>query len=422
MAGEKLETVAIVKEEAGPNIKNFTDFWSFLKKELKPKGNIATPFNIISVPIIITGLVLIIIRFAFGLGATTNLTQEFPWGVWIGFDVVVGVAFAAGGYVLAFMVYVLGMEKYRPVLRATVLNSFLAYVFYAGAIMLDIGRWWNGVNAFLGREFGVSSVMFIVAWHFLLYMLTLALEVSPVVAEWLGMKRLRKTLGGLTLGAVVFGVMLSIHHQSGLGALFTMAKAKIHPLWYSEFIPVLFFVSSVYSGLSLVIFEGAISHKVFGHQISEENHHAYPDILAGLARICAGVMFCSFFLNFFMVHHEGELVLLNTPMGYWFLIEMIGLLLIPCFLFVSGAQRKNIPLIRFAAILSLFGIIINRLNYSFIAYNWYLPSAQKYTPSWMEIMITLTIILIEIWVFRWMVNRMPVIQKAPEWANALEKH
>ena len=245
MAGEKLETVAIVKEEAGPNIKNFTDFWSFLKKELKPKGNIATPFNIISVPIIITGLVLIIIRFAFGLGATTNLTQEFPWGVWIGFDVVVGVAFAAGGYVLAFMVYVLGMEKYRPVLRATVLNSFLAYVFYAGAIMLDIGRWWNGVNAFLGREFGVSSVMFIVAWHFLLYMLTLALEVSPVVAEWLGMKRLRKTLGGLTLGAVVFGVMLSIHHQSGLGALFTMAKAKIHPLWYSEFIPVLFFVSSV---------------------------------------------------------------------------------------------------------------------------------------------------------------------------------
>jgi len=420
---EKHDAVEIVKEKIeGPQIKNFGDFWRFFRSELKPRGPIFTPFNIISAPVILIGLVLIVYRFAVGLGATTNLSQEFPWGMWIGFDVIVGVAFAGGGYALAFIVYILGVEKWRPILRATVLNAFLAYVFYAGAIILDIGRWWNAPNPFLGRGFGVSSVMFIVAWHFLLYMLTLGIEFSPAVPEWLGMKKLRKILGSLTLGAVVFGVMLSIHHQSGLGALFAMAKGKIHPLWYSEFIPVIFFISSIYSGLSLVIFEGTISHKVFESQIDEEHHHAYPDILVGLAKTCAGVMFAVFFLDLFMVHHDGELRLLSTPMGYWYLTEVLGLLLLPCFLYVHGAQTRNLAFIRVAAVLALIGIVLNRLNTVFIAYNWYVPLEQRYYPYWMEIWVTLTIIFIEIWVFRWIINRMPVMRKSPEWARALEKH
>ena len=296
-------------------IKNFRDFWSYFKSELKPRGPIFTPFNVISVPIILIGIPLMIYRFAVGLGATTNLSQEFPWGMWIGFDVIVGVAFAGGGYTLAFIVYILGMDKYRPILRATVLNAFLAYVFYAGAILLDIGRWWNGPGPFYGNRYGVSSVMFIVAWHFLLYMMTLGLEFSPAFAEWLGMKRLRKILGAASIGAVIFGVMLSIHHQSGLGALFTMTKGRLHPLWYTEFIPVLFFISSMYAGLCLIIFEGTISHKVFAHQIDEEHHKAYPDIVIGLGRISAGVIFAYFFLNIMMVLHEGDLHLINTPYG-----------------------------------------------------------------------------------------------------------
>lgn len=398
----------------------FREFLSFLKSELKPRGPIFTPFNVISAPVIFIGIVLIIYRFAVGLGPTTNLTQEFPWGLWIGFDVIVGIAFAGGGYTLAFIVYVLGVEKYRPIFRATVLSAFLAYVFYAGAIIIDLGRWWNLANPFIGREFGVSSVMFIVACLSLLCMLTLGLEFSPTVAEWLGMKRLRKILDSLTLGAVIFGVMLSINHQSGAGALFAMAKGKIHPLWYTEFIPVLFFISSIFAGLSLVIFEGTISHKVFAHQIDEKHHKAYPDIVIGLAKISAGVMFAYFALNAMLVLHEAELQLITTPMGYWYLTEVIGFVLVPCFMFVYGVQHRNLSTICTASVLTLIGIILNRFNYVFIAYNWYLPLEEKYYPHWIEVWVTLTIVFITIWVFRWVVNRMPVLRESPEWA--IEKH
>lgn len=422
MAGEKLETVEIVKgKDESPNIKNLGDFWNFIKKELKPRGNIATPFNIISLPIMLLGYVFIVFRLAYGLGKpVTNLNQEYPWGLWIGFDVVTGVAFAGGAYVLCFIVYVLRTEKYHPIIRATVLNGFLAYLFYAGAIVLDIGRWWNIYNPMVGNDFGVNAVMFLVAWHFFLYMLAALIEFSPTIAEWLGMKRMRKILGAMTLGAVIFGITLSTLHQSGLGALMMMAKSKIHPLWFTDFIPILYFVSSVFAGLSLVIFEGSISHKVFGPQIDEEHHKSYDDIVIGLARICAVTMFGYFFLKVILLVHEHAVPYLTTTMGIWYLIEVIGFVLVPCFMFVSGAQQRNIGTIKFAAILTMLGIIINRLNYTFIAYNWYVPLSEKYWPAPMELIITASIILTEVWVFRWMVNRMPVLRKPPAWA--IEKH
>ncbi|MCJ7819999.1 MAG: hypothetical protein MUP53_02250, partial [Bacteroidales bacterium] len=102
--------------------------WKFLTGELKPRGKFLTPFNIISLPIMMLGLVLIVIRFWKGIGSITNLTQEVPWGLWIGFDVVTGVAFAGGAYVITFMVYILNVKKYHSIVRVTVLNGFLAYV------------------------------------------------------------------------------------------------------------------------------------------------------------------------------------------------------------------------------------------------------------------------------------------------------
>jgi hypothetical protein len=164
----------------------------FLWSTLRPHGKIFTPFNIISVPIITLGVVLIVIRFAKGIGSITHLSQEVPWGLWIGFDVVTGVAFAGGAYVITFLVYILNIEKYQPIVRVTVLNGFLAYVFYAGALLLDLGKPWNVVNPIIGNGFGVSSVLFLVAWHFLLYMIAQLIEFSPAIAEWLGAKKAEK--------------------------------------------------------------------------------------------------------------------------------------------------------------------------------------------------------------------------------------
>lgn len=384
----------------------------FLISEFKPRGKFLTPFNIISLPIIIAGVIILVFRFINGLGSVTNLTQEVPWGLWKGFNVITGVAFAGGAYVVTFMVYILNIKKYHSIVRVTVLNGFLAYIFYAGALILDLGKPWNIINPIIGNSFGVSSVLFLVAWHFLLYMVAQLIEFSPAIAEWLGADRARKILGGLTLGAVIFGITLSTLHQSGLGALYLMASEKIHPLWYSEFIPILFFVSSIFAGLSMVIFEGSISQKVFHDQITSQNKKERKSILHGLSRICTITMFVYFFLQVITFVHGKRWAYLNTPMGYWYLTEMIGFVLLPMALFFHSYRTRNITLIRIAAIITMLGIIINRLNVSIIGFRW--DAATHYYPTWMEIIVTLTIIFVEIWVFRWVVNRLPVLKESTQ--------
>jgi Ni/Fe-hydrogenase subunit HybB-like protein len=391
---------------------------TFLLNELRPKGKWITPFNVISIPIMLLGLLLIVIRFWKGIGSVTNLTQDVPWGIWIGFDVVTGVAFAGGAYVITFMVYILNMRKYKSIVRVTVLNGFLAYVFYAGALLLDLGRPWNVINPIIGNNFGTNSVLFLVAWHFLLYMVAQLIEFSPAIAEWLGARRARTILSGMTIAAVIFGITLSMLHQSGLGALYLMAKEKIHPLWYSEFIPIMFFVSSIFAGLSMVIFEGSISHRVFFSQISEKNHKAQKGILLGLSKICAGTLFAYFFLHLLVFIHDKNWNLINTPMGYWFLLEMTGFVLLPMFLFVYSYRAKNIFTIKLAAIITILGVILNRLNVTVIGFRW--DMATRYVPSWMEIVVTAAVLFTEIWIFRWVISRMPVLRDSPAWVN--DKH
>ena len=385
--------------------------FQFFLQELKPKGKFLTPFNIISIPVIAVGLVLTVIRFTQGLGSVTNLNQQFPWGFWIGFDVVCGVAFAAGAYVITFVVYIMNAEKYHPIVRITVLNGFLAYVFYAGALMFDLGRPWNIINPIIGNDFGYNSVLFLVAWHFLLYMITALIEFAPAIAEWLGMRRLRKILKAMTVGAVIFGITLSMLHQSGLGALFLMAKPKIHPLWYSEFIPILFLVSSIFAGLSMIIVEGTISHRVFGKIMDEEHHKGADEIVFGLARGAAIAMFVYYFFKSTLFIHDEHWKLMGDFWGNWFLLEVVGLVLVPCFMFAYGARHRSLGIIRTAALLTILGVVLNRLNISIIAFNWFVP--DHYVPSWEEITITLMIVFAEIWALRWVVLRMPVLRKDP---------
>jgi Ni/Fe-hydrogenase subunit HybB-like protein len=401
--GGRMNNTAIVASE-------FKRFVKFLLQEMKPRGKWLTPFNVISIPIIIVGIVILYFRFTQGLGSVTNLSQEFPWGFWIGFDVVTGVAFAGGAYIITFVVYVMRVEKYHSIVRVTVLNGLLAYIFYAGALVLDLGRPWNIINPIIGNSFGYNSVLFLVSWHFLLYMIAEFVEFSPVIAEWLQWEKVRKFVTVLTLGAVIFGITLSTLHQSGLGALFLLAKSKIHPLWYNEFIPILFLVSSIFAGLSMIIFEGSISHKVFRDKIDEKDHAAHNDIIFGLAKGAAITMFVYYFFKALIFIHSEEWTLINDFWGIWFLVEVIGFVLIPCFMFAYGVRHRILGIIKIASILTLIGIILNRLNISVIAFNW--NAAVKYYPSWQEIVVTLMVIFSEIWVFRWIVTRMPVFKKS----------
>jgi Ni/Fe-hydrogenase subunit HybB-like protein len=387
-------------------------FARFVLSEARPRGKLLTPFNVISIPVILLGLAILVVRFTKGLGSVTNLSQEFPWGFWIGFDVVTGVAFAGGAYVITFAVYVMKLDKYHPIVRATVLNGLLAYVFYAGALVLDLGRPWHIINPIIGNSFGYNSVLFLVSWHFMLYMAAELIEFSPVIAEWAGWRKLRRILGALTLGTVIFGVTLSSLHQSGLGALFLMAKPKIHPLWYSEFIPIFFLVSSIFAGLSMIIVEGSISHRVFKDQIDPDKHHSFEQIILGLGKGAAISLFVYYFFKLLTFVHDRQWTLLTDGWGAWYLVEILGFVLLPCVLFAYGVRNRSLGTVRVAAVMALVGIILNRLNISVIAYNW--TAAVRYYPSWQEIVVTLMVVFSEIWVFRWIVLRMPVLREAHE--------
>ena len=394
-------------------------FLKFIMHELKPKGKIFTPFNVISGITILAAAVILVIRFTKGLGSVIDASQEAPWGLWINFNVITGVAFAGGAFVVTFMVYILGLEKYRPIVRATVLYALLSYMFYAGALLLDLGRPWKVINPIIGNSFGISAVLFLVAWHFILYMGSLFIEFAPAVTEWANMRRLRKFFTSMTLGVVIFGITLSTLHQSGLGALFLMAKPKIHPLWYSEFIPILFFISSIFAGLSLVIILETIGQRVFRKEMSYEFKTSHRKIILGLARTCAGAMFVYLSMTVLVFLHGKNIANINTPWGYWYLVEILGFVAVPFLLFMAGYRRRNILLVRTAAAMSIVGIVLNRLNISTIAYHWY--DYKIHFPTWMELVVSVAVIFVQILVFRWIVRRMPVYRDSPAWAK-MEHH
>jgi len=396
-----------------------TSLLKFILHELKPKGKIFTPFNVISAITIIAAMIILVIRFTKGLGSVIHASQDFPWGLWINFNVITGVAFAGGAYVLTFMVYILGMEKYRPILRPTVLFALLSYMFYAGALLLDLGRPWHVINPIIGNSFGVSAILFLVAWHFLLYMGSLFIEFAPTLTEWVGLKRMRKLVGSLTLGVVIFGILLSTLHQSGLGALFLIAKPKIHPLWYSEFIPILFFVSSIFSGLSVVIVLETINQRVFRNIMSPVHKNSHKSIVLDLAKICSSALFVYFFMQVLVFIHDKNAIYLNTPWGYWYLVEMIGFVVIPCLIFTIGFRNSNLLLVRIAAFMSIIGIVLNRLNISTIAFNWYENTIHY--PTWMELTVSFAVIFVQLQIFKWIVRRMPVYSDSPVWVISLKQ-
>lgn len=189
--------------------------------------------------------------------------------------------------------------------------------------------------------------------------------------------------------------------------MYLMASDKVHPLWYSEFIPLLFFVSSIFAGLSMVIVEGSVTQRVFQDRVGPRLAWSHHSIVRGLARICAGAMFVYLFMQVLVFVHGQKWEYLSTGWGLWYAVEVLGFVALPLVLFLYGVRSDRSRLIGMAAVLTLIGIVLNRLNISVIAFKWYLP--VRYVPSWQEIMVTLGVISAEIWVFRWIVNRMPVL-------------
>ncbi|MEW6443799.1 MAG: sulfate respiration complex protein HmcC [bacterium] len=375
-------------------------------------ARLLTPSRVLAGVILAVGLYITYRRFTGGLGAVTHLDDNNPWGLWIGFDLLCGVALAAGGYVTAAAVYLFGMRKYHAAVRPAVLTAFLGYSLVVLALCYDVGRPWRLHYPFAVQP-GTSSVLFEVGLCVLIYLTVLFLEFTPVPLEWLGWRTWRKRMVRLTIGLTVVGVVLSTLHQSSLGALYLMAPYKLHPLWYSGYLPVLFFVSSIAAGLSMVIVEGTLSHRAFRHQLDEPAHREHEELVLGFGRAASLVLFGYFVIKLIGVAAGNHWRLLPTPYGLWFLVELLGFVLVPCLLFAFGYRAKDLGTVRLAAFLTVLGIVVNRLNVSLVAFNWQLPLRQRYFPSWMEVMLSVFIVTVGVLAFRFIATRMPVLREHP---------
>jgi len=386
---------------------------------MTPRDYIISNFNVpnlIAAVILTVAVGVMIYRLLFGLGPSTNLSDNYPWGLWIGFDVLVGIALAAPGLSLGTAVHLFGMKEYHHFVRPAILSSLLGYIFAVFALMFDLGRYYR-IPYLLGWSWGFSSILFLIGWHFFLYINICLIEWSPALFEWLNLRKARAFFNKLAIWATIFGVIIAGGHQSALGGLYLVAPGKLHPLWYSSLLPVFFLLSAVFAGISMVIVESTITHSVFKSKLGNFDHDHFDKLIIGLGKGAACGMFLYFILKIFAIADADNWAYLNTPFGYWFLVETLGFVLFPVFLFTSGARNQSAKLVRLAGLLTVLGVILNRLNVSIIAYNWNIPASLKYYPKWSEIALTIGVITMLVLAYRWIVNRMAIMHEHPDYES-----
>ena len=378
------------------------------------RKNLFTPFNVVAGIIVIIGLIITVIRFTSGLAATTNLSDNNPWGLWIGFDLLVGVALAAGGFVTSAAVYIFGMKRFHSAVRPAILTGFLGYALVVVALNYDVGRPWRLPYPFLVSH-GTTSLLFEVAACVALYLTVLFIEFSPSALEWLGLKRARNIVIKLTMLLTILGVILSTLHQSSLGALFLVVPSKLHPLWYSHYLPIYFFTTAVIAGLSMVICESTLSYRYFKDKMDAHHLAAKDELVLAFGKAAAWVLAGYFVIKVMGIAADNTWHYLATGYGAWFLVELLGFVALPAFLYAVGVRDKNANLVRWTGAWTVLGIIVNRFNICLIAFNWQLPSSERYFPSWMEIGISVFIVTVGLLAFRFIVTRMPILYEHPDY-------
>ncbi len=383
---------------------NGLNFTEYLK-------SLVTLFNFIAVILILPGFFFIISRYLYGLGVVTNGSDVYPWGLFIAYGLLSGVPFSSTGFLMATAYYIFGLKSYRPIVRLGILVGLLGYFFAVCFLLVDLGRPWR-LPYPMFVSLGTASVLFLVAWHVALYLSTQFVEFCPSIFEWLGAERCRNCVSKVTIGATIFGVILSTLHQSALGALFLLMPGKVHPLWYSPFLPVYFFVSSIFAGLSVMILVSSLSRRFLRDKTDANFNLNFDAMIFGLGKAASVVLFSYYSLKLISVAHENQWGLLITPYGSLFLLEVVGFVFLPCLLYAYGVKRKNVKLVQITSVLTMLGIVFNRFNVSMIGFNWTLPHRE--IPHWKEFFIAMTIITIGVLVFRWIVSRLPVLRELPK--------
>lgn len=340
-----------------------------------------------------------VVRFTRGLGAVTNLSDRFPWGLWVGFDVLCGVGLAAGAFTLVAIVHLFNLRRFEPIVRPTVLTGLLGYLLVIAGLAFDLGQPWRIWHALF--FWNPRSVMFEVAWCVMLYTTVLALEFAPVVFEGLRLERPQRVLRAIATPLVIVGVILSTLHQSSLGSLYLIVPGKLHPLWYTPLLPYLFFISAIGAGIGMIILESYLSKRAFGR-------HLELDLLEPLARGMVVALGVYGLVRIMVVVDNGAAAALLAP-GYeesMFLLEIAVGVLLPVGLLLCERVRTHPTGLVVGSLFAVLGFVINRLNVSITGME--SAAGLRYVPSWMEVTVSLGLVAIGFALFALAVRHLPV--------------
>ena len=353
------------------------------------------------VALVAVGLAAAAYRFSVGLGASTNLTDNVPWGLWVAVDVLSGVALAAGGFTVTAGVYIFNMKKYKPIARPAILTAWIGYLVVIVGLVIDIGKplsFWHPIFMW-----NIHSVMFEVVWCITLYTTVLALEFAPAFLERFQLHGLLKVLKFFTYPLVIAGIVLSFLHQSSLGGFFLIMPHKTPALWYTPNMPYMFYLSAIALGLAMVSFETILSSRAFKREPE-------MDILEGLGRGVMIALIIYLGAKFGDLAYRGNLsaVFSSGKASVFFILEIAIGAVIPIILYANRSIRNSANGLLLASSCVVVGMVMNRFNVNFFSQAG--PKTQ-YVPAITEILVTIGLVSLMVLLYRLAVTYLPVFHE-----------
>ena len=370
-------------------------------------GNLVNVVTLTCGVLIALMLAILVVRFLFGLGAVTGINDGYPWGIWVVVDVVIGSAFACGGFSVAMLVYIFNKGEYHPLVRPALLASLFGYTLAAAGVIFDLGRWWNVWNMFWPGSINPNSVMFEVAVCITLYVIVMWIEFSPAFLEQLGKNDARRKLGRVMFFVIALGTVLPMMHQSSLGTLLVVMGVQIHPLWQTPLLPLLYLLTAITMGYAVVLFESCLTSSAYRRRL--ETHMLTP-----LAKIMLG------FLVVFLVVRLGDLVVRGAlPKAFVPSVEAlmfwleIASFVAPLILIGAESNRRNPARLFLAGILLMLGGALLRLNGFLIGYETNVDGAGGFTyfPTLAEVLVTAGMFAVEVLGYIIITRRFPVLPR-----------
>lgn len=388
------------------------------------KAKIFTPTFYVLAAFTLLGFALIALRYIKGIGAVSNMSDGYPWGIWIAYDVATSTAFACGGYAMAIIIYIMNRMKYHPLIRSALVTSMFGYMLAGMSVMVDIGRYWNSYSFFIPTRWQPNSVMFEVAVCIMAYNVVLVIEILPAILErFIHVENTRfpklkhyaliiyPKLDKVLIFIIVLGITLPTMHQSSLGSMLIIAKSKLSPIWHTQFLPLLFVINALYIGYATVVFESFASSMAFKRPFEKE--------IQQLSRIIPYITAIWLSIRFFDLIHRGQLsAAFAGDFNSWMFIAEIMLIVSGTYILTWKHYRESPRMVFIAGMLLVLGGAWYRFNVYLIGFkphgNW------NYFPSLPEFFITVGLIAFEILGYMVLVKLFPIMPKVHD--NTAEAH